>query len=271
MRSAAQIRQATCDATTRQLRAVLERAAGPHDVLRPAPQRHAADFAALIAMLRFEIDETVLPRRVVLMCDGTTCADLVLSNRRLIRLSIDGQVIEAGTTGDADPDDVARRYAEALKALSARSGPLTLHHAGRAGHSVTSASACTATRLAGFGTTTQLGNRMKQFLESVHAGSKGWIYHAQGEEPVAYDPGAGVFEALRRLDTRLAEDAKDTSDMRRLTRNDPQCRAFAFGADVQVLLVFDRTARVVVALPEAQLKTALTTWQTLFGNAAQAG
>lgn len=246
------------------LRDAFERLAMPREALLEHRARPAETYEALIKALVGHIDETVLPRRLALLSGDAIVATLVLSNRRLTELELDGNPVQPATEEDADPDAVARSYARAFKTLMSRAAPLEIRLLGRAAQAETSSTACSAERLAEFGAAARFENRLKAFLKPIHRRSLGWIYRPAKGEAVAHAPDTGMFERLRDLDTRL-DQAKD--DARQASRSGPVCAAFALGGDVQVIVARDEKDRVILALPEAQLPAALSEWQRIFGRA----
>lgn len=265
MHSAA-LRKRTCDATTQRLRGAFERMITPPDASDLRANPVAQSTPELMRILAFEIDETVLPRRLMLRSNGETVAELTVTNRRLVGLNVGGRAVEVAPDEDVDPDEVARRYAGALASLCAASGPLELCRAGRAAKATTGSTACTAHRLAAATDTPDVEDRVKAFLQHIHAASSGWIYRAEQDEAVAYDPDAAVFEALRRLDDALCAQAKETGAFQKLDRPGPLCSAFEITADVQVMVATERKTRLIVGLPKARLAEAMTQWQSLFAT-----
>ena len=224
----------------------------------------ASSYEHLIRLLAAQIDETVLPRKFELISDAEVVATLVVSNRRLIALTIGEVCVGASGSGDQDATDVARGYAQALKTLSADHEVISLRSAGRAFEAVTSGTACSAKRLAGFGDPSCFENQTKLFLEQLHGRSLGWIYTASQDEPVGYDPDDAVFAALHELHEALEQ--SDQTDAQSLRKAEPNCTAFAISQGVQALIATERGRRLVIALPEAQSGDALLAWRALFGG-----
>lgn len=264
MQSTASLRQFTCDATTQRLRGAVERMIETFPSDQPKPVRVAQSYPDLIRLLAFEIDETVLPRTLVLVHNDIHVAQLVVTNRRLVAMTVEGQSVAPLSETDPDPDDVAQQYAGALARLFASTGVLELRSAGRAAQAVTGSTACTGQRLAAVSDKPVAQNRVKQFLQSAHSGSLGWIYRSDGEEAVAHDPDAAIFDALKTLDAALDAQAEQRTASHKLDRPGPLCTAFSLLPGVQVLVATHRKTQLVLAVPEADFSDVMTHWQSVF-------
>lgn len=266
MRSSAKMHNAGSDETAYRLRDAFARVAMPTDALRVEKERPAQTYQELIQYLAREIDETVLPRRLVLVSGDQGLATLVVSNRRLIELEIGETKIEFGADGDADADSVARTYALALKKLTVQSGPIHVRPGGRALQAATSSTACTAMRLAEFSTAARFENRMKAFLKLIHARSRGWIYRPGEGEAVAHDPDTEIHLRLKTLEQQAIDQACHKGNLSRVNRTGPVCAAFALSDEIQVIIATDGKDRLVVALPHTDVAKSIGHWKQIFGR-----
>ena len=256
-------------ATVGQMRGTLERVLTPRDALREETSAPLRDFADLIKRLSQEIDETVLPRRFVLLSDAGSEATFVVSNRRLVELEIGDKKIEFGIETNTDADTVARVYAKALRALSLRSGPLRLRPIGRALNVATQGTTCTARHIAEFNSQSRFENRLKAFLKGTHQNSLGWLYESSDGQTVTHDPDKTVIEMLQRLKDAAMSKTERHSPIRSIeTLSVPTCSTFTIAPDVQVLIAEDGKDRLFAAFPASDQVMVLKKWHRVFGRSA---
>ena len=237
--------------------------AGPPWGDRDTPAR---SYEELVERLACEIDQTVLPRKLALVEGSRVVCSLVLSNRRLIEMTAGNADINSARNSEADPDAVARGYAQALQKLIAEHGALHLRRAGRAVQTASQGNACSAARLSGYADTKCFDDQLKAFLKLLHATSLGWIYRADGAEAVAHDPQAETFERLLTLDSNILTQSDDPARPARLNRSAPICTAMTLSNEAQSLIASDGKDRLVAAIPQSQLEAALALWQQVYGR-----
>ena len=252
------------DTTAHRLRDAFSRVAMSKTELRTECTRHVSSYNQLIERLSREIDETVLARALGLYSEDNLAATLVISNRRLTRLEIDGDKVEVDCDGDPAPEDAARAFALALRKLCARSDVMTLRVVGRAPHASSSAMACSAAHLAQFNDDVSFENQLKSFLKNIHADSRGWIFWPEDGPPVAHDPDPDLLDNLKALDQKAQAQAHDNRQLSRLKTTSPICSAFAMGEDMHVLIASASKDRLVAAMPQSKLHFALQQWQRVF-------
>lgn len=266
MRHSSHARKLGFDETAHRLRDAFVRTTTPPDALRAEKQTPGQNFKELIQCLSREIDETVLPRKLALYSGDDIVATMIVSNRRLVELEIGGEKVEVQSDGDADPETVARAYAQALKSISARSGSLLLRPIGRAPQTAMNSAACTAQHLSVFGEASAFENRMQLLLKQIHTHSFGWIFRPGEGEAVAHDPKADIFERLKTLDQNVMAQAKNNGRFSRVDKSRPFCSAFALTDNVQALIATDGSDRLVAAVPQADLCSAMDHWHQVFGR-----
>lgn len=225
----------------------------------------AHGYKSLIDLLAREIDETVLPRRLALFSGEQAVATLIVSNRRLLQLEIEGKKIKTDTGLDTSPERVANTYAQALQALCARTSPLVLRMVGRASH--TSAStACSARHLSEFSEAPCCKNRLKAFLKEIHPLTHGWLFRSDESEAVAHDPDKTVFKKLAALEQKVDSEHEARNRVQHLGRNDANLAAFAISTELQAIVVVDGRDRLIAALPLSEMARAFAHWNTVFGK-----
>jgi len=248
------------------LRGVIERLTTPREALCEESGLAAPGFKELIECLVREIDETVLPRRLALFSGDDAVATMVVSNRRLLELDIDGRKVGMDANKDASPETVACAYAHALKTLSARSGPLVLRMVGRAPQALTSSEACSARHLAEFSETPYLKNRLRTFLKQFHTASHGWIFRAGDGDVVGHDPDEEIFKSLTALEQKVRSQADSRKGFRQLDRPTPLCVAFSISDNIQAMVVSDGNDLLVAALSHSDMTRALQQWSAIYGR-----
>ncbi|WP_371224871.1 hypothetical protein [Roseovarius sp. 2305UL8-3] len=252
--------------TAHRLRNAMERLTTPRETFRDESKVASPDFKELVQCLVREIDETVLPRRLALFSGGHAIATMIASNRRLLELEIDGRKIGTDLGQDASPETVASAYAQALKALSARSGPLVLRMIDRAPQAATGSLACSARHLTEFSETPYFKNRLRAFLKEIHAATQGWIFRTGNGETIAHDPDQEVFKRLTLLEQKVSSEAACRNGHRRLDRPNRQCVAFFISDDVQAMVVSDGNDLLIAALPNPDTRRAMEQWTAIYGR-----
>ncbi|WP_135502103.1 hypothetical protein [Roseovarius aestuariivivens] len=264
MQYAATAHKLADQAAIARLREKLLRVTTSCDALHEEKSTLSQDYAALIAHLSQEIDETILPRKFALFSDAGIEATFVVSNRRLIELKIGKRTVEFDTEMDTDADTVARVCARALRALSLRSGPLRVRPIGRATKVNRNGATCAARHLLEYSRLSQLQNRLKTFLKTTHSKSLGWVYHSADGQIVSHDPDKTIRDHLHKLLQKVMSENVGCRRLGRLGRAGPTCSAFEMATDIQVLIADDGNDRLLAAIPTSHLSKALAQWNQVF-------
>lgn len=252
--------------TGSRIRGIIARSALPGPELRADSETKISGYAELIGRLVREIDETMLSRRFALFAGDDPVAFMIVSNRRLLELEIDGRKVEPGADTDPSPETFARIHAQALKTLSARLGPVTLRVIGRAPQALASDTSCMAHHLAAFSDTTCLVNRLETFLERVHPVSHGWILGITDNEAKRHDPDREVFQRLTVLAQHVGSRGGPRERYGHANWSGPLCTAFSISDEVQALVVSEGNDWLVAALPERKVSSAMAQWTSIYGR-----
>lgn len=238
-------------------------AADRHSILAMRQESTAQGHDILSDIIR-EVEETVLPRRFELVCDEKVQARLIISNRRLIDMTVAGHPVLPAGDGDLPAETSARTYVMALRRLSGDHPHLTLRLAGRSDAVVSGGTACSALHLAGVAAVTSEDNQLERFLESLAPLATGWIACFGGQRKAASGLSSDLIDTLERIAVAFSahEDARATS--RRFDRAGPTCTALPMCEDLQILCARDGADHVLIALLHSEIHSALSDWRKLY-------
>jgi len=252
--------------TGSRIRGIIARSTIPGPELRAKSETKIPGYAELIGRLVREIDETMLSRRFALFADDDPVAFMIVSNRRLLELEIDGRRVEPGADTDTSPETFARIHAQALKTLSARLGPLTLRVIGRTAQALASDTSCMAHHLAAFRDTTCLVNRLETFLEQVHPVSRGWIMSIADNEAKRHDPDKEVFRRLTVLAQHVGSRDGPRERFGHANWSGPLCTTCSISEEMRALIVSEGNEWLIAALPEPEVWSAMARWTAIYGR-----
>jgi hypothetical protein len=230
-----------------------------------AAERHAvpdAQHARLLTILR-EIDETVLPRCVDLCIDRNPVARLTISQRRLVRL----ELARRGALR-ADPSVMVRVLADALSALSALPGSMSMVVRRRAVATPSPETACSvaqlrlalAVDLQGQGTAQEAAglDRLAETLERTAQATCRWT---SGQAPLAFAGAPEWTEQLARAADRFRQRSDGGPDNRRFGAQRTQGLAVPLGEGLLLVLAGQGNGGLAAVMPETDGMAAIAHWQ----------
>lgn len=246
---------------------VVERLAEESAALARTRRARASDGESLLVMLLREIDETVLPRRIVLASDTGEVARMAVSNRRLTALWIEGEANPAGSE-PTDPASAARHYAHRLQTLLDRRKQLVLRVDRGTPPENPDGLSCSARSLAaciGLSLVPATGGsgEMRDFLRAAEGFTLAWLYVGgkSGEDrhrgPETLVAGLRAFRVL---------DQKAAMASIRATR--PRCLILPLPDGRALLRATAGTEQVLSLLPGDATPAAMVAWKKVFGTAA---
>ncbi|GHF56976.1 hypothetical protein GCM10017056_30520 [Seohaeicola zhoushanensis] len=246
---------------------VIERLVEESPALARTRRARAADGDSMLVMLLREIDETVLPRRIVLVVDGREVAQMAVSNRRLSGLQIVGE--RKGTPGSepGDPTSAARVYAHRLQALFDRPGRMRLRVDRKMPPADPDGLSCSARNLAaciGLSLTPSAGTGdLRDFLRGIETLMLAWMTVAgkTGEEhhrgPEALIAGLRAFREV-----------EQKSSMASIRAARPRCLLLPLPDGRTVLRATVGSDQVLAVLTRDAAAPAMDAWRKVFGVAA---
>lgn len=217
----------------------------------------------MLKILR-EIDETVLPRYLTVFDGDTAVARLLVSNRRLMEVDVEG---EADTAAVADPEAAARVFARRLRHVAGQCQQLDIRVTGRdliTGHSGISCSAAQLAAVAGLsapGAARQ--DRMNRFLERVKPLVKAWVQTGthSGEEAEGGD--TDLAERLR----NLSRDGYGQVRRGRVSPGRPDCAVLPLSGIESLVCASDGDARVLALVSGGAAADILAAWSEIYRSA----
>jgi hypothetical protein len=244
-------------------RALAQLVESPVD-LRNRVQQAATGRASVIEALLHEIDTTVLPRELTVMCGDKPAAVLVAANRRLAGITL-GRTADTGASAD-EPAVAARIFADRLRQLEAKAGSTGFTLRRRACEVPQGAGSCTVRTLSEALCGPQL-SQLEEFRSEAVKRALTWISSSQDGQAVGAD---GSEELLERLDAVkcLLPAAAVQGNASRLRGQKPECLLLPLSRDVQIIAAISSNDWLLLALPAAEVSAVLSDWNNAFGAPA---
>ena len=266
MVSPAKMRQLGDAGTAHRLRCVLARLGADSEVLRDEMRETATDYQNLMRLLVREIDEAVLPRKMVLRSADGIEATVISSNRRVIGLRSNETALELSADDDSETDAVALAYARTIKNISERAGRVGLQQLGRASKSIARNTSCSAARLAAQAETLGHENRLGSFFQNIQSRVLGCVMHLNEKHDVIRK---GSDDILLRLDAleRITKAQRDSREyLSRLERTGPSCAAFSLAPSVQAIIATDGAGKLLAAVSNDDMVAVIEDWRRVFAS-----
>lgn len=242
---------------------VIERLAEESPAMARTRRGRAGDGESLLVMLLREIDETVLPRRIVLMSGTQEVAQMAVSNRRLTALRIEGET-PVGGAEPSDPASAARHFAQRLQALLDRRKQLAMRVDRRPLPGNTDGLSCSARNIAaciGLSLRPAGGTgEARDVLRAIEGMTLAWLCvggksgedrHRGPEDLVA------GLRAFRAVDQKAA--------MASIRAQRPACLLLPLPDGRALLRATAGGEQVLALLPGDAVSPAMKAWQKVFG------
>ncbi|MFC4667477.1 hypothetical protein ACFO5X_02820 [Seohaeicola nanhaiensis] len=266
MRKAMKLQASRGTAEGARLAHVIERFAEESPALARTRRARAGDGESLMVMLLREIDETVLPRRIVLIADGVEVAQMAVSNRRVSGLKIVGERPTTARLEPGDPESAARLYAHRLQTLFERSGRMQLRVDRNIGPIESDSLSCSARNLAAciglsLGPCGGSGD-IRDFLRGIESFALAWMLlvsrtgeeHHRGPDDLV----AGL-RAFRTLEQKAA--------LASIRASLPGCLMLPLPDQRLLLKATVGMDQALAVLPKDAAVPAMDAWRKVFGAA----
>ncbi|MCB1395653.1 MAG: hypothetical protein KDJ98_06675 [Rhodobacteraceae bacterium] len=245
---------------------VIERLAAESPALARTRRARAGDGESLLVMLLREIDETVLPRRIVLLSQAGEVAQLAAANRRLTALRTGGRLASPQGADAGDPAAAARFYAMRLQALLDRPGRMAMRVDRKPIAADPDTVSCSARSLAasiGLALGPSAGSgEARDFLRAIEAMTLAWLYVGgkAGEERHR-----GPGDLVAGLQAFRGQARKAATASIRAVR--PDCLVLPIPDGRALLRATAGDEQVLAVLPPDAVNPVMTTWQKVFATA----
>lgn len=264
MRKAIKLQASRGTAEGSRLAHVIERFAEESPALARTRRARAGDGESLMVMLLREIDETVLPRRIVLVADGAEVAQMAVSNRRVSALRIVGERPTTARLEPGDPEAAARLFAHRLQSLIERSGRMQLRVDRNVGSTDTDGLSCSARNLAAciglsLGPYAATGD-IRDFLRGIESFVLAWmlLVSRTGEEHFrGPDDLVAGLRAFRTLEQKTA--------LATIRAALPGCLMLPLPDQRLLLKATAGMDQVLAVLPQDAAVPAMDAWRKVFG------
>ena len=218
--------------------------------------------ANLLHSLLIEIDETILPRQLTLFFGQNAVAKLRVGHRRLLSLEL------TNNTGAAYPVDVAspaQTYAQQLQQLSAMYLDTGFRITRRACETGIETQSCSATQIADcLVPQAPQGSRLSQVLASISTLAEAWILLGEDSAQLGSSGPKTLTDRLTEL-ARADKAAKaKIGRALRMPEMIPSYMMLTISGDTKVLMFWDQTETLLLALPAQQVPAASAAWHKVF-------
>ncbi|NIZ61523.1 hypothetical protein DL239_11090 [Sedimentitalea sp. CY04] len=228
-----------------------------------ADRRAAAEGRAnLLHSLLIEIDETMLPRQLTLFFGQDAVAKLRVGHRRLLSLELTN---DTGNTHPVDAISPAQTYAQQLQQLSAMYQNTGFHITRRACETGIETQSCSATQIADcLVPQAPQGSRLSQVLASVSALAEAWVLLGEDSAQLGSSGPETLTDKLTEL-ARADKAAKAKSGRAlRMPEMIPSFMLLTISGDTKVIMSWDQTETLLIALPAQQVPAANAAWHKVF-------
>jgi len=269
MERIAKARQIWSEKTAHNLRGTLMRLAMDREDLLADIREKATDHQSLLRIIKREIDEAVLPRKMAILSDDAIEATLVASNRRIIELRTN-DIDQPDVNGDdTEPEVAALAYAQAIKKIGDQTAGVALQHIGRASKLQTSSTACSAAYLSEISETLDQGNRVHNFFRMIQTRAKGWVMLLSEGRDVYREGPEAILVRLDALERITAANRGSEGPLRRLDRVGSSCSAFPVAPGVQAIVATHGKDLLLAAVLNEDRVAIMEDWRKVFGNGGQ--
>ena len=232
------------------------------DYGRPLTPGPAGD--AILQRVLQEIDETVLPRRLTISCRPGGAVRMVVSNRRLVTLDLDGEDAAEWRPACGDPVEAARHFAGRLSRVLRSCSEARLMRPERIGTFEPSGVSCSARLLAAAAEVADHRHSAKTAGGDFHSlVAKAALARIevtpQSDTPERHGPGdlvAGLDDLLERIRSGQFFFPHDS----RFRPEGSQCLAAPLTATTSLLVAVHQGAWIIALLPGDSVDEILGTW-----------
>jgi hypothetical protein len=252
--------------TTSTLRALIARLCADTSDLHADRQDAAEGRADLMHSILVEIDETILPRQLVLSFGQTVVATLRICHRRLLSLDLADDTGLSDRAVHPDQPSAAQIYAQRLRHLTATYQDTGFWITRQVCETGVETESCSVAQLVDGLETQPKESRLKDFLSVINAEADAWVL--QGEDASQHRCHGPAI--LTRQLTDLAGIDQTIQQKRgqalRMPDKTPSYLVLSMTSETSVIIAWDRAETLLVALPTLHLTTAGAAWYECFST-----
>lgn len=246
------------------LRQALERLASEDAGALRSTEAKAAGFTELIDQIAREVDETVLPRNLVLLDGDEELAMLTISNRRLVAVRSAKDHGAKNPSDAADAAEAAKEFLEKIHAISEEAGPIRLRLKGRVeGFSVNEMS-CSASDLMAAAREHAQKSRLDVFLADVRKQAEAWVFRPVVGADVKQDGPDELCEALATLEREFDQITANQGEALRRTSMKPNCTFIPYTQDRRFCVAVDGESALFAVVAEPGASALMNAWRKAY-------
>lgn len=229
------------------------------------PVKPDRDGHNILRTLLEEVDETMLPRRLILECRPAGAVRILASNRRLSAIDFSD---DAGPSHPPPPgpSELAQYYASALSQFFARCKEVTILPPERVEDAVSSDCSCSAQLVAEAAAldcfNDQNTQSFKSFYKAAKAVAQAWVEFDPSREKTAWDGSAEQVDCLEKTYRKLPGTDPASSHKSKFRIGAPECFIIPLTNRAHLIASTDRDAWFMALVPAAQAETLSQHWQS---------
>lgn len=212
-----------------------------------------------------EIDETVLPRRIVVQSGRRVVARLLVSQRRLFAVRIEEKPGDTTGPEPGDPAQAARMFAARLQKALHGISDMRMTVARSNFEPGTDRVGCSVAGLA-FAMGVRIGQARATDLEALRrvviARADAWLHQRNDTGQPEADGDIALIAELHLMAAEATARAVQSGARRRIGANAPSCTLFPVAAGKVALSAQADADLLLAILPEAEIQPLIAAWQT---------
>ncbi|AZV77277.1 hypothetical protein EBB79_04805 [Parasedimentitalea marina] len=251
---------------TTKLKALITRLGADAASLHAHRQDTANGRVSLMHQILFEIEETILPRQLTLHFDQTIVATFRVSHRRLLSLDFAVDADQAKQPQRSEHRSAAQVYAQRLLHLSAMHQDASFRITRQICETGLETESCSVAQLVDSLKMQQQESRLKGFLTKVSANVDAWVLQAEGDNQHSCHGPAALTGQLTEL-ANIDQTAKQKRGQAlKMPEKAPSYLVLSMSGETNVILAWDRSETLLIALPTQHLTSFNTAWHSVFSS-----